>query len=165
MNNKAEQEMENLEKSIQSLKSIEVELTPGARFNLARLCAQETVSSRLRFWAGVGRFFAFQVPQRATAMALGMVLLLGLTSVLVSHKAVSPVVGPSPESRIKQVSINPDASGRMTLVWEDGSRSLYRVLKSDNPRDFSNAVSYSVRGNRWTDRNPGVGQVTFYRVE
>ena len=165
MDNMTEREVDNLEQAIQSLKSIDIAMTPSRRASLARLCARETAAARVAWWVRLQGFLAFQMPQRALATALGLVLLLGVSSVLVSRRPASPVPQPGSDPGIQLVSLSPDASGRVTLEWRDGSQRTYRVLKSDNPRDFSRAVSYRVRGNRWTDPNSTGSQVSFYRVE
>jgi hypothetical protein len=105
-----------------------------------------------------------EIPRTATLAAAGMVVVLGVAVTLVAlREQARPVSGYA--SDVKLVSISPDSQGRVTLEWRDGSRQTYTVLKSNNPRDFSQAQSFSVRGTRWTDPSPEGGGVTYYRVE
>jgi hypothetical protein len=166
MRNVDDQNLDNLDEAIQSLKSIQVELTPSARANLARQCAQQVSQmTRRGVWGRILHVFLIPVPQKGLAAAMGMVLLAVLAGVLVLEKPRSQAPGQTGDSKIQLVSLSPDASGRITLQWRDGSQRTYTVLKSDNPRDFSRAIAYSVRGNRWTDPNSEANQLAFYRVE
>ena len=161
-----EHQPDSLEDAIQSLKSIRVELTPGARASLARRCVQEAVQSGERsLWGRILEIMTIPTPQRGLAAALGTLLLAGVVGVLVLEKPGSDLPGRSGSSKIQLVSLSPDAAGRITLEWRDGSQRTYTVLKSDNPRDFSRATAYSVRGNRWTDPSSETNQLAFYRVE
>ena len=166
MRNVYDQNVDNLDNAIQSLKSIQVELTPEARSHLARHCAREASSTpRNTLWWRILTSLWAPAPQRGLAAALGVVLLAALVGVLVVERSSSRAPGQAGDSQIQLVSLRPDAAGRVTLEWRDGSQRTYTVLKSDNPRDFSRAAAYSVRGTRWTDPNPGTSQVAFYRVE
>ncbi len=152
-----------LDEAINSLKSIQIGMSAERRMRLARRCFEAMASSPSGFLGWMRAIFAVQVPQRAMATALGLLVLFGITAVLVSER--SAVQAPSAGHEVQLVSLHPDASGRITLEWRDGSRRTYRILKSNNPRDFSKAASYRVRGNRWTDPSPEVAGVTFYKVE
>jgi hypothetical protein len=166
MRNVYDRNLDNLENAIQSLKSIQVEMTPEARSNLARRCAENTTGAwRSSLWGRLVGVLWVPAPQKGLAAALGMLLLACLAGVLIVEKPQSRAPGGAGDSKIQLVSLSPDASGRVTLEWRDGSQRTYTVLKSDNPRDFSRATAYSVRGTRWTDPNPGTSQVAFYRVE
>jgi hypothetical protein len=106
------------------------------------------------------------VPARPFAAALGLaVVLFSLTTVLVSVRQRPQAGRIEGEPQIRLVSLRPDTSGGVTLEWRDGDRRTYRVLKSDNPRDFSQAENFSVQGNRWTDPDKGAGGIAFYKVE
>jgi hypothetical protein len=75
------------------------------------------------------------------------------------------VPGPVAPDEVRLVSVQPAASGGVTLEWRDGNHRVYNVLKSTDPRDFSGAARYAVRGHRWTDTSPAPGEVVFYKVE
>jgi len=160
------QDVDPLDGAIKSLKSIQIEMDRPTRSRLVRLCAERTASSSPgSILDRLLALLAFQVPQRAMAAALGLAVLFGVALVVVSVRSDSVSPRMAAQEKIHLVSLRPDASGRITLEWRDGSQRVYRVLKSDNPRDFSRAEQYSVRGNRWTDANSGADQVSFYRVE
>ena len=133
---------------------------------LAGLAAGFGYAPREAVQGNVQRIMYLHVPSVLTAyLAFGLILLLGLSAALLtSHPGIE---APAPESasQVQLVSLHPDASGRVTLEWRDGNQRTYRVFKSDNPRDFSKAASYRVRGNRWTDPTGGADQVAYYRVE
>ena len=152
-----------LEEAINSLKSMQIGMTTPSRAQLARRCAEAMASSPSGFLGWLRGILVIQVPQKAMATALGLLVLFGITAVLVSER--SAVQAPSAGHEVQLVSLRPDASGRITLEWRDGSQRTYRILKSDNPRDFSKAASYRVRGNRWTDPSPEGAGVTYYKVE
>ena len=84
---------------------------------------------------------------------------------MLSERSAVQSVNGEGESQVQLVSLRPDPSGHITLEWRDGSQRTYRILKSNNPRDFSKAASYSARGNRWTDPSPEGTGVTYYKVE
>jgi hypothetical protein len=155
----------DLDRAIKSLRSIKIETSPASRSRLARRCAQEVSIAPLTLSERILSIFWLLVPQRSLAMAFGITLLLGVTTVLISDRTAIQAPAPQRDSQVQLVSLHPDASGAITLEWRDGNRRTYRVLKSDNPRDFSKAASFHVRGNRWTDQSSGGGQIAFYRVE
>ena len=157
---------DSLQVAVNSLKHLRIEMTEASRRHLVSRCAQVTPVSRSRLLLlRIQEFLSLAAPQRALAVSMGLVVLLGGAALLFSVRPDfrgAPAIG---GSQVQLVSLRPDASGRVTLEWRDGSQRTYRVLKSHNPRDFSRADSYEVRGNRWTDRDLGVGRVTYYRVE
>ena len=156
---------EILDQSINSLKSIQIGMTARHRAQLARRCAEVAASAPRGFLGWIRGFLTIQVPQRAMATALGILILFGVTTVLVTERSASRAPASGRDSQVQLVSLRPDASGRITLEWRDGSQRTYTILKSNNPRDFSKAASYSVRGNRWTDPNPEGTGITYYKVE
>ena len=159
-----DQENDSLHVAVNSLKHLRIEMTEASRRHLVSRCAQEPAISKSRLLLLRIQDY-FSAPQRTLAISMSLVILLGGTALLFSlrtdYRGTPPIGG----SQVQLVSLRPDASGRVTLEWKDGSQRTYRVLKSHNPRDFSRADSYEVRGNRWTDRDLGVGRVTYYRVE
>jgi hypothetical protein len=154
-----------LESAINSLKSMKIETSPEARSRLARRCVQEVSVAPLSLTDRIRSIFWVFVPQRSLAVAFCMTLLLGVTAVLFSDKMAVKAPALPGDSPVQLVSLHPDASGSVTLEWRDGNQRTYRVLKSDNPRDFSKAASFRVRGNRWTDPASRGNQIAFYRVE
>jgi len=156
---------ELLDESINSLRSIQIGMSASSRTQLARHCAQVATSSRSGFLGWVRGVFAIPVPQAAMATAFGLLVLFGVTAVMLSERSAVQPVNAGRESQVQLVSLRPDASGHITLEWRDGSQRTYRILKSNNPRDFSKAASYSVRGNRWTDPSPEGTGITYYKVE
>jgi hypothetical protein len=156
---------ENLQNAINALKSMQIDLSPESRIRLARLCAERSAASPMSLWERIRAISWVLVPQRSLALAFGMTLLLGVSVVLVTSRPGAEAPVPQGTSQVQLVSLHPDASGRVTLEWRDGNQRTYRIFKSDNPRDFSKAASYRVRGNRWTDPAGGADQVAYYRVE
>jgi hypothetical protein len=55
--------------------------------------------------------------------------------------------------------------GQVRLAWSDGVKDSYTVYKSADPRDLTSGEVHFIRGNIWTDRNPGTSPVVFYRIE
>jgi hypothetical protein len=155
----------SLQNAINSLKSMQIDLSPESRIRLARLCAQQSAAARLGLWERIRTISWVLVPQRSVALAFGITLVLGVTAVLFNSRFGVEAPAPPGSSEVQLVSIHPDADGRVTLEWRDGNQRTYRIFKSDNPRDFSKAASYRVRGHRWTDPNGGGDEVAYYRVE
>jgi hypothetical protein len=153
-----------LNQAINSLKSMQMEMSASTRSRLARRCAQELVVSPVGMLERIRTFFALYVPQAPLATALGVMLMFVVTAVLLSNRMGAPKPA-SEGSQVRLISLQPDRAGAVTLEWRDGGRRVYHVLKSDNPRDFSKAASYRVQGNRWTDTSGTLGKVTYYRVE
>jgi hypothetical protein len=156
---------EVLDESINSLKSIQIGMSAAARTQLARRCVQEASSSHAGLLGWLRGTFAIPVPQAAMATAFGLLVLFGITAVMLSERSAVQTVNVERESQVQLVSLRPDASGHVTLEWRDGSQRTYRILKSNNPRDFSKAASFRVRGNRWTDPSPEGSGITYYKVE
>jgi len=157
---------EILDQAITSLKSIQVTIPAQLRTRWARE-ASRTSAGRGGVLAWVKGFLVLSVPRPAMATALGLLALAGFSAVLFSQRASlreTSLSGSGPQ--IQYISMTPDATGRITLEWRDGNQRTYRVMKSHDPRDFSRAAVYQVRGNRWTDPSPdGRGGVTYYKVE
>ncbi len=55
--------------------------------------------------------------------------------------------------------------GAVRLAWSDGTKSSYTVYKSSDPRDAARAEVHHVKGNVWTDEDPGSSPIVFYRIE
>lgn len=155
----------DLDAAIKSLKSINIETSLDARTRLARRCVLELSASPPSLSERILPIFWALVPHRSLAVALGITLLLGVTAVVVPIRTAYQAPDPRGDSQVQLVSLHPDASGSVTLEWRDGNQRIYRILKSDNPRDFSKAASFRVRGNRWTDPASRGSQIAFYRVE
>ena len=51
------------------------------------------------------------------------------------------------------------------VAWHNGEKGTYTVYKSTDPRAISAGEAHVVRGHVWTDTDPGVSPVIFYRVE
>jgi len=58
-----------------------------------------------------------------------------------------------------------ESDGAVTLAWSDGSRASYTVYKSSDPRQFSSRQAHVVKGNVWSDDDPGSSPIVYYRVE
>jgi hypothetical protein len=140
-------------------------MSTAHRTQLARRCAQVAAASPSGLLGWVRGIFAIPVPQAAMATAFGLLVLFGVTAVMLSERSAVQPVNAGRETQVQLVSLRPDASGHITLEWQDGSQRTYRILKSNNPRDFSKAASYRVRGNRWTDPSPEGTGIIYYKVE
>lgn len=154
----------DLDHAIATLKSIRVEWDAASRHRLARQCAENLTRRPPRFLERLGSLYTLFVPTGSLAVAMGTLVVLAAVSLSVTGRHAVPVQ-PAPAHAVQLVSIKSGPAGRVTLEWRDGSQATYRVLKSDNPRDFSKAASFKVRGNRWTDPSGEVGRVVYYRVE
>ena len=153
----------DLQHAIDTLKSIRVEFDAAARGRLARQCAENLTNRPPRLLERLGSLYTMFVPTGSLAVAMGILVVLGAVSLSLTGRHPGPVEGTP--AHVQLFSTHPDATGRVTLEWRDGRQATYRVLKSDNPRDFSKAATFKVRGNRWTDPSGEVGRVAYYRVE
>ncbi len=151
--------------AIKSLKNIEIGFTDSSRRRLAVLCQEARIEAESR--SLLARILSAPVrPVRfpLTAAALGVFMAFGVAILMLGNHVpaqLAPATVP-----IRLVSMTPGTSGGVTLKWTDGNQRVYRVLKSTNPCDFSNAANFAVRGNRWTDTAPGRDQqVVYYKVE
>lgn len=157
---------ERFNRAVSSLKNIDIQLTPGARRRLALECRRSIERGTISDWGTRLRgFLLFQLPRRATAAALGLAVVVGISSLFLSERQDWDLLRGGHRSEVSLVSIQPVRQGGVLLEWRDGSQDRFWVLKSSNPRDFSKAERYSVVGTRWMDLDPGRGQVTYYRVE
>jgi hypothetical protein len=153
-------------RAVNSLKNIDIQLSPQARRRLALECRRNIERGRLYEWGiRLRSFLLYQVPRRATAAALGLSVVVGISSLFLAERQDWDLLRGARRSDVNLVSIQPVRQGGVVLEWRDGSQDRFWVLKSNNPRDFSKAERYSVVGNRWMDLDPGKGQVTYYRVE
>jgi hypothetical protein len=154
----------DLTEAVNSLKSIEIEPTATSRRHLAALCREELLDAGRRSWTDtVSRLIHSGAP--ALSGALGLVLVATVTILFFPRDArqTGATSGPGQEVRLVSVESSPD--GAVTLEWQNGKQRVYRVLKSTDPRDFRGAEAHAVRGNRWTDRTPAMGEVVYYKVE
>lgn len=72
--------------------------------------------------------------------------------------------GPASQPEISVLEITADG-GVVRLAWSDGSRDLYRVYKSTNPRVPEQSEVHVVRGNVWTDTRPESAEIVYYRID
>jgi hypothetical protein len=157
---------ERFHRAVNSLKNIDIQFSPGARRRLALECRRNIERGTVSDWGNRLRsFLLFQVPRRATAAALGLSVVVGISSLFLSERQDWDILRGAHRSEVSLVSIHPVRQGGVLLEWRDGTQDRFWVLKSSNPRDFSKAERYSVVGTRWMDLDPGKGQVTYYRVE
>ncbi len=157
---------ERFHRAVNSLKNIDIQFSPGARRRLALECRRNIERGTFSDWGiRLRSFLLFQVPRRATAAALGLSVVVGLSSLFLSERQDWDILRGAHRSEVSLVSIQPVRQGGVLLEWRDGTQDRFWVLKTSNPRDFSKAERYSVVGTRWMDLDPGKGQVTYYRVE
>ena len=55
--------------------------------------------------------------------------------------------------------------GVVKLAWNDGSRDAYKVYKGSDPRNLGRGEVHVVKGNIWTDSQPGSSPIVFYKIE
>jgi anti-sigma factor RsiW len=95
-------------------------------------------------------------------------LLAGAAAVLLALVALPVAMrygsGPAHRAEVSSIEIRADG-GMVRLAWSDGSRDAYKVYKSNDPRNFGHGEVHVVRGNVWTDRQPGSGPIVYYRIE
>ena len=157
---------EHLDRAVSSLKSIDIRFTPGARRRLALECRRTIERGTISDWGTRLRgFLLFEMPRHATAAALGLAVVVGISSLLLSERQDWDLLRGARGSEIRLVSIQPVRQGGILLEWRDGSQDRFWVLKSSNPRDFSKAERYRVAGTRFMDLEPAEGGVVYYRVE
>jgi len=152
----------DLDPAIESLKSLRIGMTGASRRRLALRCRQVRPSA----WATlVPRLEGLRLlPVRVAAGAVALFLAVFLATLMADRQAPTDVRDQG-RTVVRLVSVVPAGPGGVTLEWRDGPRRTYTVLKSTDPRNFSGAESYAVRGTRWTDPAPSAGQVVYYRVE
>ena len=157
---------ERFHRAVNSLKHIDIQFSPEARRRLAHECRRSLERGRVSDWGlRLRSFLLYQLPRRATAAALGLSVVVGITSLFLAERQDLDLLRSAHRSQVNLVSIQAVRQGGVLLEWRDGSQDRFWVLKSNNPRDFSKAERYSVVGNRWMDLDPGEGRVTYYRVE
>jgi anti-sigma factor RsiW len=98
---------------------------------------------------------------RPVAAVVPAALLIALVS-LPLVRPTRPVSRASDEPERLDVRF---AGGQVRLAWSDGRERPYRVFKSSDPRRLGQGQGQLVKGNEWVDRNPGPGEIVFYRVE
>jgi hypothetical protein len=152
----------NLEQAVKSLKSLRIGMTDAARHHLALECSEATPSRLRSLLDSLAGASPFRLPAAAGAMAI--FLACGLALLLVGHQNQNSPSGYG-QTDVHLVKVVPASSGGVTLEWKDGPQRTYTVLKSTDPRNFQRAETYAVRGNRWTDDSPSLGQVVYYKVE
>lgn len=152
----------DLDPAIESLKSLRIGMTDGSRRRLALRCRQVRPPARGLL---LPRLEGLRLlPLRVAAGAMALFLAVFLAVFVADRQAPTGEKGRG-EAAVRLVSVVPAGPGGVTLEWKDGPRRTYRVLKSSDPRNFSGAESYAVRGTRWTDPAPSRGEVVYYRVE
>ena len=70
---------------------------------------------------------------------------------------------PAHEAAVQIQVVN--EGGAVRLAWSDGTKSSYTVYKSSDPREVARAEIHRVKGNVWTDEDPGSSPIVFYRIE
>jgi len=152
----------DLDRAIEVLKGLRVGMTDASRRHMALKCRQPRVSA----WESLARQLEglrlHRIPLAAGAMAL--LLAVFLAAFLVGDGTQPGLPGPG-GGEVRLVNVVPAATGGVTLEWRDGPKRSYTVLKTTDPRKFTSAESYAVRGTRWTDPAPSAGEVVYYRVE
>ncbi|HEV8701855.1 MAG TPA: zf-HC2 domain-containing protein [Candidatus Polarisedimenticolia bacterium] len=78
--------------------------------------------------------------------------------------AMRDVNRPIRQTGVSVLDITADG-GVVRLAWSDGSRDLYRVYKSTDPRDMGQSEVHVVRGNVWTDKRSESSPIVYYRIE
>lgn len=152
----------DLDAAIESLKSLRIGMTGASRRRLALKCRQVRPPAwgALLSWLEGLRLLPVRVAAGAMALFLAVFL-----ATLVADRQAPTDVREHGRTTVRLVSVVPAGPGGVTLEWRDGPRRTYKVLKSTDPRNFSGAESYAVKGTRWTDPAPSAGQVVYYRVE
>ena len=88
-----------------------------------------------------------------------------LVALLVLPVALRSGAGNQPAGEAA-VKIEVVTDGRTVhLGWSDGTRGSYTVYKSSDPRAVTRGEAHHVRGNAWTDDDPGSSPVVFYAIE
>ncbi|HEV8337331.1 MAG TPA: hypothetical protein VGR67_13015 [Candidatus Polarisedimenticolia bacterium] len=152
----------DLVNAINSLKSIRIDLDEAARSRLVRRC-RDTRGSR--GWTLASFLASLQTSRVSFATAtLALVLASGVALLSLNHSTNSSETVYSNDP-VHLMSVTQASSGGVTLEWQDGNHKTYRVQKTTNPRNFTAAETYAVRGTRWTDSEPARGQVVYYRVQ
>jgi len=152
----------DLDPAIESLKSLRIGMTDASRRRLALRCRQVRPSAWDALLPRLEGLRILPVPVAAGAMALFVAVFL--VALVADRQAPTDFRGYG-DSPVRLVSVVPAGPDGVTLEWKDGPGRTYTVRKSTDPRDFSRAESYKVRGTRWTDPAPSTGQVIYYRVE
>jgi anti-sigma factor RsiW len=70
---------------------------------------------------------------------------------------------PAHETAVQIQVVN--EGGAVRLAWSDGTKSSYTVYKTSDPRGVARAEVHRVKGNVWTDEDPGSSPIVFYRIE
>jgi hypothetical protein len=152
---------DELNNSINSLKSIRIGLTEASRDRLARRCRESASRD--------SRLFRFLAPLRVARLSfatatLALVIASGIAFLTLNH-STNPDEAGYGGAPARLVRVTPATAGGVTLEWQDGNQQTHRVQKTTDPRNFASAKTYAVRGTRWTDSEPARGQVVYYRVQ
>ncbi len=92
----------------------------------------------------------------ASLAAAAAAVVLAVFAVRMAENSLAPRVEP-------KLSIH--ANGGVHLQWNDVGKARYRVLRSTNPADLSDAPRATVRGTEFVDHEPLEARVIYYRVE
>jgi len=93
--------------------------------------------------------------------AAGVLVALAALPALLHDRPATAYRTAGEVTKIRVVSEN----GLVRVAWSNGHKASYTVYKSTDPRDVSRAEAHVVKGNIWTDTEPGRSPVVFYRVE
>src|SRR5262245_28796930 len=103
---------ERLHRAVNSLKNIDIQLSPGARRRLALECRRSIERGTVSNWGTRLRsFLLFQVPRRATAAALGLSVVVGISSLFLSERQDWDLLHGAHRSEVSLVSIQPVRQG------------------------------------------------------
>ena len=122
-------------------------------------------------------FYMTSRPALATAMALTVIVLLltipmlmkpagtdgSLPVRLADQKGDEIVQSVSVSGAIEIQARKIDSS--IILSWSGSEGKVYKVMRSSSPKDFSNAYTEIVAGNRWADPLPNNAHLVFYKIE
>jgi hypothetical protein len=154
---------EHLERAIDALKGLRISLKDASRQRIvarSREGGRRSIVAGLSLWVEMA--LSFRTPAAASAVAL---ILVGFVAIIGVVRSTSTNKVSYGDSSVRLVSVVPASTGGVTLEWQNGQHRVYRVQKSTDPRNFTAAKTYAVRGTRWTDSSPSQGQVVYYRVQ
>jgi anti-sigma factor RsiW len=124
-----------------------------------RIVIEAAARASRRPWGFPVPVFSFSAHPGLLAGAAAVVLALVALPVAMRHDT-----GPVRQTEVSALDITTDG-GVVRLAWSDGSRDLYTVYKSSDPRVLGQEEAYVVRGNVWTDSRPESSPIVFYRIE
>jgi hypothetical protein len=143
--------------AVREFTSSSVELSASVRREIAHQAAERAVrhrwTLRLPIWA----------PRMRTsilaAAAVSIVLVLAALPITLRHG-----VDRGKNSDIHTLNITSNG-GVVRVAWSNGSRDMYTVYKSYDPRSLQGARAHLVRGNVWLDAETDRSPIVFYRIE